>query len=187
MSSPTRRLLYWVTFIALMPIVITVGVGCSDFEEAMNAGQSTSASQPEPTAPEGQFLDDPNGAAAARGGNQCGAAPSVGPIATQPNVVPVQLSVGVALAQTLPDGTAMSFSVDYQFRDGSPSPSNKYFWAIEGQGGKSLRQPVQLANKGNLQILAPGLRPEAGPFSSHIIEVTPEGSQRKISRSINMR
>ena len=114
MSSPTRRLLYWVTFIALMPIVITVGVGCSDFEEAMNAGQSTSASQPEPTAPEGQFLDDPNGAAAARGGNQYGAAPNVGSIATQPHVVPALPSFRSLSSQTLPDRTPPLFTVSCQ-------------------------------------------------------------------------
>jgi hypothetical protein len=187
MSSPIRSSSHLVTFIVLMSLVSIVGVGCSDFEEAWNEGQDSPASQPESQPVVGEFLDEPNGEAAARNGNQNGAAPSAGPIATQPNVLPVHLSAGVALAQTLPNGTAMSFSVDYQFRDGSPNPSNKYFWVIEGKGGKSWPFAVQLANSGNLPLIAPSLRPEAGPFSSHIIEITPDGSQRKISKSISMR
>jgi hypothetical protein len=189
MSSPTRSSLYLVALIALLPVIMLVGIGCSDFEEAWNVGDDSSASQPEVTPVVGEFLEDPDGEAAnpARDGNQNRAASDAGPVLAQPNVLPVHLSVGIALAQTLPNGTAMSFSVDYQFREGSPNQSNKYVWVIEGQGGKSLQKPVALANKGNLSTLAPGLRPEAGPFSSHIFEITPDGSQRKISRSISMR
>lgn len=199
MSSPTRDSLHSAAFIVLAAVVIAVGVGCGDFEEAMNAGRETPVSQPEPKPPRGAFLNEPNGEAspaasdpaqaAAADGNRNGANPNpnIGPAATQPKVLPIHLSAGVALAQTLPDGTAMSFSVDYQFRDGTPNQSNKYFWVVEGRGGKSLRQQRQLKSEGNLTLIAPGLRPEAGPFSSHILEITPDGSQRKISRSIDMR
>jgi|GEM_PF-2333074 hypothetical protein len=187
MSSPIRSSFCLIAFNALVPVICFFGIGCSDFEEAWNEGQDTPASQAESPPVVGQFLEEPNGEVAAGNGNHNGAAENVGPIAAQPNALPVHLSIGIAFAQTLRDGTGMSFSVDYQFRDGSPTQSNKYFWVIEGNGGKSLRQPVQLANKGNLSILAPSLRPEAGPFSSHIVEVTPDGSQRKISKSISMR
>ena len=61
MSSPTRDFLYSVAFITLMPVIIAVCVGCSDFEEAMNAGQDTSVSNPESTPPRGEFLKEPNG------------------------------------------------------------------------------------------------------------------------------
>ncbi|MBT4866448.1 MAG: hypothetical protein HON53_15195 [Planctomycetaceae bacterium] len=187
MSPPTRRSPYLVTSIVLASLVSIVGVGCSDFEEAWNEGQDTPASQPESPPVVGEFLEEPNGEVAAGNGIHNGAAENIGPITTQPNVLPVHLSAGAALPQSLPNGTAMSFSVDYQFRDGSPNQSNKYFWVIEGNGGKSWPFAIQLANRGTLPLIAPSLRPEAGPFSSHILEITPDGSQRRISKSISMR
>jgi hypothetical protein len=45
------------------------------------------------------------------------------PAANQPAI---QLSAGVALPQTGPDGTLMSFSVDYAFLQGEPVPKTMF-------------------------------------------------------------
>ena len=79
----------------------------------------------------------------------------------------IKLSAGVALPQTGPEGTLMSFSVDYEFTQGEPSSSG-YVWVIERAHGGPARQPVQLARQGNLPILINGWRPEDGSFQTHI-------------------
>jgi len=79
----------------------------------------------------------------------------------------IQLSAGVALPQTGPDGTLMSFSVDYEFVQGDPSAEG-YAWVIERAHGGPARQQVRLSGKGTLQVLIPGWRPENGPFQMHI-------------------
>lgn len=214
MSSPTRGFLYSVAFISLASVVIAGGVGCDELGEPTDTGADTSGdpgeskAQGESEAPRGEFLSEPlttppngpndganDGASPAAstlapGTDQDSAQSNRRPAATRstPASAPlVHLSIGVALAQTLPSGTGMSFSVDYKFRAGQPNPASQYFWVIEGGGGKSLQQPQPLKTKGNLVIIVPGLRPESGPFSSHILEITTDGKQRKISRSIDMR
>ncbi len=81
---------------------------------------------------------------------------------------PGQLKAGVALPQTLPDGTQIGFSVDYRFRTYTPDPQKEYVWEIRQGDGTIHRIPVSIANsKGTLsQFLA--IRPEAGPFTSRI-------------------
>ncbi|GEM_PF-1295106 len=81
---------------------------------------------------------------------------------------PIQLSTGVALAQTLPTGTAMGFSVDYRWVGGQPAPGATYFWVIRAASGPTVRQPVQLQSQGTLQGFALDLRPEHGPFECHL-------------------
>jgi hypothetical protein len=80
----------------------------------------------------------------------------------------IRLSAGVALAQTLPTGTAMGFSVDYQFTEGQPNPSSLYVWVIEPAKGPPARIKVRLSSKGTLQGFALGWRPEHGPFEGHL-------------------
>ena len=79
----------------------------------------------------------------------------------------IQLSAGVALPQTGPEGTLMSFSVDYEFVQGEPSPEG-YVWVIERAHGNPARQSVKLSKQGNLPILIQGWRPEDGPFQTHL-------------------
>jgi hypothetical protein len=101
--------------------------------------------------------------------------------ASQP---PIKLSVGVALPQTGPTGTLMSFSMDYQFTQSGPDPTAKYVWVIERSQGDPYQRPVQLNGKGTLQILIPGWRPGEGPFQSHIAEIFDEEDLGKVSGSI---
>jgi hypothetical protein len=89
----------------------------------------------------------------------------------------VRLSAGVALAQTLPDGTGMLFSIDYRFTAGGPDRYTRYAWVITPQNAKPLRQEVLLREEGTLQAIMRGMVPEVGPFQCHL-EALSRGSSR---------
>jgi hypothetical protein len=97
--------------------------------------------------------------------------------------LPVQLSAGVALPQTLPDGTAMGFSVDYQFVQGQPDPNTAYVWVIERSQGAPSRQSVKLSPRGTLQGFVSEIRPEEGPFQTHL----EDGRGNRLSPTIPLR
>lgn len=80
--------------------------------------------------------------------------------------LPVQLSAGVALAQTLPDGTQMGFSVDYQYRGAAMSPVAAV-WVIQRRSGAPARLRVQLQAGGNLATFVPW-PPDEGPYQCRI-------------------
>ena len=94
----------------------------------------------------------------------------------------IRLSAGVALPQSLPIGTTMGFSVDYQFTGGEPGTS-PYVWVIEVSKGQTIKQPVQLQARGTLQGFFPPLRPENGPFSTHI----EDAHGNRLSKSLALR
>lgn len=95
----------------------------------------------------------------------------------------IRLSAGVALPQTLPTGTAMGFSVDYEFTRGRPNPASPYVWVIEPGKGQPAKFAARLANKSTLQVFVPHWRPENGPFQSHIEDT----AGNRLSRSIPLR
>jgi len=97
--------------------------------------------------------------------------------------LPVQLSAGVALPQTLPDGTAMGFSIDYQFTQGQPEPAGRYYWVVERTQGPPARQPVRLEARGTLQQFITDFRPEHGPFQTHL----EDGRGSRLSASAPLR
>ncbi len=109
------------------------------------------------------------------GCSDCGSSPSPSPSppaggqSQQPEVL---LSTAVALEQTTPSGTMMSFSVDYKFTSGGPDGSTQYFWVIEPSGsasdGSAGKFPVQLTERDTLQTLAPQWRSKDGPYYCHI-------------------
>lgn len=117
----------------------------------------------------------PKGAATPKEAPQTPAAP-VQPASPQPGpaakaaapATPIRLSAGTALAQTLPEGTTMGFSVDYQFTAGHPDANAQYFWVVERTQGPPAKQPVRLSAQGTLQGFIGGFRPEHGPFQGHI-------------------
>ena len=92
----------------------------------------------------------------------------------------VNLSAGVALPQSLPGGTAMTFSVDYRITKGTIKKANKYGWVFKPSKGKPFVKPVKLSNKGTLQAIVPQLKPDQRPFKCYLIEVTPKGKTRKL-------
>jgi len=103
--------------------------------------------------------------------------------AQQPSGTTIELSAGAALAQTLPMGTAMGFSVDYEFADGQPDSSAKYVLVIKPANGQPVKQPVQLESRGTLQGFAQQLKPDDGPFQTHVED---QGGAR-LSESLALR
>lgn len=90
---------------------------------------------------------------------------------------PAKLSAGVALPQTLPDGTQIGFSVDYRFHDALPGPQAQYVWEIRQGDGSVEQLSVQITSaKGTLSQFLP-LRPEAGPFSTRLCVIPNEEGQ----------
>jgi hypothetical protein len=95
----------------------------------------------------------------------------------------IRLSAGVALPQSLPTGTAMGFSVDYQFSSGEPSTTSPYVWVVQPAKGEPAKQSVRLSGRGTLQNFFPQFRPENGPFSTHI----EDANGNRLSRSLPLR
>jgi hypothetical protein len=84
---------------------------------------------------------------------------------------PGRLRAGIALPQTLPDGTQVGFSVDYRFRTYTPDPQARYVWEIRQGNGSIERLDVQITGKkGTLSQYLP-LQPQQGPFTSRICVV----------------
>ncbi len=98
-----------------------------------------------------------------------------------------RLSAGVALPQSLPNGTTMGFSVDYALSRKLPSSGSRSIWVIQSAKGGSVAIPVQLKAKGNLSTFAPGLRPEHGPFQCYLAIQMPDGRQQAISPKVAMK
>jgi hypothetical protein len=94
---------------------------------------------------------------------------------------PIELSAGVALPQTLPDGTVMSFGAAYEFKEGAPA-ADKYVWVIERAHGDVTKQQVSLKKGGMLAVVVPGWKPEDGPFKSHL----EDNNGNRLSESIEM-
>ncbi len=86
----------------------------------------------------------------------------------QPTADTIRLSRGVALAQTLPTGTAMGFSAEYEFVSHAPSGPVNLTWVVESAKGQAIRQPVQMTARGTLQGFVVQFRPEQAPFKTHI-------------------
>jgi hypothetical protein len=101
---------------------------------------------------------------------------------------PVKLSAGVALPQLGPEGTLMSFSVDYRFLDGAPNKEGEYLWVIVPTAGEPLEMPVKLKKKQDtLQTFVPQWGPHNGPFKTYLVEVSEDGSQKTLSASHALR
>jgi hypothetical protein len=98
----------------------------------------------------------------------------------------IKLSAGVALPQLGPEGTLMTFSVDYRFLEGAPDPAAQYAWVIEPGKGEPLVQMVKLKRADNLTAIVPQWRPENGPFKAHIDEVLPDGTLRTLSPVVDL-
>lgn len=95
----------------------------------------------------------------------------------------VRLSAGVALPQTLPDGSVMTFSVDYEFLPGyTPGSQSRYVLVIERPQGPPGRFPVQLRLRDTLAIFT-NWPPSEGPFRAHL----EDGFGQRISDSVELR
>lgn len=110
--------------------------------------------------------------------------PSVGSTAAPKSAaISIRLSAGVALPQSLPSGTAMGFSVDYEFVSGQPDASARYFWVIKSAQGRAVKQGVHLDRRGTLQGFVLEFQPEQGPFQSSL----EDAQGRKLSELVPLR
>ena len=186
------------TLTVLLVLTALLALGClGDYEVATDYGSASTDSTPEqapgPTADSPPPMGDPSGEAPALSPAEQpvadeparpAASPSqpappgaveptaveAGPARPTPSRQPsIRLSTGVALPQSLPTGTAMGFSADYQFVQGEPSPSSPYFWVIRPSKGQPVKLEVRLKRKGTLPpTFVQQFRPENGPFQGHI-------------------
>jgi hypothetical protein len=93
----------------------------------------------------------------------------------------IRLSVGIALPQTLPDGTQIGVSVDYKLT-GNLNPSAKYLWVIQSRQGETAMEVQLKPQGGNLASFLPiAIRPEDSPFKAWIDEVSTSGSRLRVS------
>ncbi len=99
---------------------------------------------------------------------------STAPAPSQPAI---RLSAGVALPQTLPDGTQIGVSVDYRLT-GQLKSSASYALVVETSAGE-LAIPVKVSPQGGTfqGFLPISVRPEHGPFKARIDEFVSQGGK----------
>jgi hypothetical protein len=116
---------------------------------------------------------------------QSSAPTSTAPAPAQPLI---RLSAGIALPQTLPDGTQIGVSVDYKLT-GQLKSSARYALVVETSAGE-LAIPVKISPQGGTfqGFLPISVRPEHGPFSARIDEYASRGGKGVIvSNRISLR
>jgi hypothetical protein len=115
-----------------------------------------------------------------------GAAPTTTPAPSAPRI---QLSTGVALAQTLPDGTSVLCSIDYHWVSGGAQPGVDYFWVVELGNGQRMNGSANVSKRsGTIQAILRGVKPDQGPFKAAIFmrSSSPGLSPEQISDFINL-
>ena len=94
----------------------------------------------------------------------------------------IKLSVGIALPQTLPDGTQVGVSCDYKLLKPSLNSAAKYLWVIESAKGEIAMEVQIKPQGGNLAGFLPlEIRPGDSPFQARIDEVSTSGSRVTVS------
>ena len=96
----------------------------------------------------------------------------------------LRLARAVALAQTLPTGTAMGFQVEYFF-NGEFDPSGRYFWVIQPPKGDAVAMPVTLNKQhGSLATFVTQWGAVTGAYEMQIQMLNASGRPQPICRSI---
>ncbi|MEX2173665.1 MAG: hypothetical protein WD872_04835 [Pirellulaceae bacterium] len=116
------------------------------------------------------------------------------PTAPQPNELPPQtsqapaptlaihLSAGVAVPQSLPEGTQIGVSVDYEIR-GELHRSSRYYLVVESSVGETRVEVTLSPTGGTIQGFCPvSVRPEHQPFHARIDE-HPGGASQPVPAS----
>ena len=100
------------------------------------------------------------------------------------NSVPkVRLLRANALAQSLPTGTAMGFSMEYQFLS-NYLPNAQYAWIIQPPQGNAVAIPVRLQAQGTLSQFVPAFGSMEGTYKLQLVIF--DGKQpRPMSRAID--
>lgn len=123
----------------------------------------------------------PNGYSANHGG---GGAPAASTGAPSSAVPQVRLSSAVALAQSLPTGTAMGFSMDYVFLS-EFLPNARYAWIIQPPRGKAIAMEVRLQQQGSLSQFVTQWGPMEGTYQLQLVIMDSQGKPRPMSRAID--
>lgn len=96
---------------------------------------------------------------------------------------PIELRRPVSLGQTGPNGIMMSFSVEYQYLNGTPISGKDYYLVIRSQEGRySDLQISPMQSRGVLNAVIESWRPEYGPFTAVIEERDAAGGNRELSK-----
>lgn len=85
----------------------------------------------------------------------------------------------VALPQTGPNGTMMSFNIQYEFTKRKPAASDQYYLVIRGKRG--FREEWHLTDldvQGGFTAIVDGWKPEFGPFSATMEQALDGGGLR---------
>jgi hypothetical protein len=80
----------------------------------------------------------------------------------------IALSAGVALPQSLPDGTAILCSMDYRWT-GIPPDNAQYLWVVKLGNGRQVTGTANVTeSKGTIPVVLRRVRPEEGPFQGAV-------------------
>lgn len=90
------------------------------------------------------------------------------------------------MPQTLPTGTAMGFSVEYEVSGDVSAVERQVVWVIETANDKRAAIPVRLEQEGSLATFAPGIKSAHGPFQCFLAIVSPDGRPVKISKKVTL-
>jgi len=133
-----------------------------------NLASNSAAAQQPPQAQPSQQGQQPQPAAPAN--------PSNSPAPTPERFI--HLSAGIAVPQSLPVGTVMAISVDYE-RYAELKTSSRYALVVKSTGGEIVNE-VQLQPSGNLSVFIQQFKPEHRPFTARIEELTLGSNRRTI-------
>jgi hypothetical protein len=119
--------------------------------------------------------------------------PAVPPIDGSPAPPPIQtrrirLSAGVALPQTLPEGTTVMCSMDYEWTEGGPQQECEYVWVVELGNGQRVAIPANVSKRrGTIQTILHGIRPDQGPFKGAVFIKSPGANPEPISDFVKLK
>jgi hypothetical protein len=100
----------------------------------------------------------------------------------------LRLSAGVALAQSLPDGTSVMISMDYEWIDGGPEAGAEYGWVVELGNGQRMSGAANVSKRrGTVQGILRGIKPDQGPFRGAVFAKRSTGTgPEPISDFVNL-
>jgi hypothetical protein len=161
-------------------LVACLTCGCAEPDPAAtNVRDQPPSSAPESTAP---------GAVTPPASPQTNSSPVATQNLSASNSAPILIVelVGVALPQSLPSGSAMTFGLQYHVASGALDPANNYEWVIEPPHGIAWKQQVTLERQGELNALISEWPPETGDYTTYIQQIGPTGSATIISKKLKL-
>lgn len=166
------------------PAASLVPTGSSDGSTVAPSGTVTPDGNTNPMSPPGAPPFPAAGATQPPSGATPGAAVSAG--AASPTLGRQINLFGVASAQTLPEGSAMGFALEYEFTSGTPKPGVTYEWVVEPPQGQAWRRTVELAARGNLNTFVMEWPPAEGTYTTYLNEIDTSGQRQLVSKRLKL-